>query len=84
MPDRPVQDDANDAAELGPPIRELLELEEPAPEGLLGRIHRAVQRRLFAGEILDLALVAPLKVLLEFITAVFGALAPQRQPGDRR
>jgi hypothetical protein len=83
MPDRSLHDDDTDAEQLGPPVRELLELDEPAPPGLLGRIHRAVQRRLFAGEVIDLALVAPFKVLLEFITAIFGALAPQR-PGDRR
>lgn len=77
-----MSDERDDIDETGEPVAELALLRAVPPVGFRGRIGRVLGRRRFASQILDLGLVAPLIVALEFISTIFQALMPASHNGD--
>ncbi|MGI9626493.1 MAG: hypothetical protein ACR2QM_06635 [Longimicrobiales bacterium] len=63
------------------PIAALATLVEDVPETLRGRIHRSIERRTLAGDVVELTFNQILQVFLEFLKVTFEGLrgrAPER------
>lgn len=60
-----------DDPELGEPIAALADLAIDAGPGLVGRIRRSIQRRLFVSHVADLSWSGPRSVLTEFLRLIF-------------
>ena len=54
----------------GRPLRSLAGLEHPAPAGLLDRVRNAIQRRQLAADVVDLSLMGPARLFLEYLRAL--------------
>ena len=71
---------------LGEPIRSLSDLREPAHPGLVGRVRNAIQRRQLAADVVDLSLLGPIRLFLEYLRAllegIFGARATDDEDGS--
>ncbi len=78
-------DRSNDTAipsddDLGAPVVELRDLSFPLEDRFPDKVRRRIERRLLAGELLDLAWSGPLAVALEFLKAPFELLKGKRRP----
>ncbi len=67
----------------GEPLGLLAGLRVEPSEGFLARIRRALDRKVFASQVLDLAWFAPLVVLLEYVQVIAELLGPSRRGGNR-
>lgn len=67
------------------PISALATFVEDVPDTLRGRIQRSIQRRTFAGDVVDFSLNQFFQVFLEFLKVTFEGLrglAPERDDDE--
>jgi hypothetical protein len=57
--------------DLGEPVRALALLRHEPTPGLVGRIRRSIQRRMFASQVVDLSWSGPRHVFAEFLGLIF-------------
>ncbi|MDH3283181.1 MAG: hypothetical protein OEQ13_00430 [Acidobacteriota bacterium] len=57
------------------PIEELQSLLQPVSIGFFDRLHRRINRRLLAGQVMHLTWYAPFTVFLEFVSMLMGLIA---------
>ena len=70
--------------DLGEPIAALADLAVEVEPGLIGRIRRSIQRRMFVSHVADLSWSGPRSVLTEFLRMIFEMFgAGQTRNGDR-
>lgn len=74
-PDTAMPDSLNDTEETGEPVVELGGLSLDVDERFGRRLRGRIERRLLAGEFVNLAWAAPLLVFLEFLRVPFELLA---------
>ncbi len=78
-PPEPVDGEAQpDDPDLGAPVRELRAITLPLSPRFGERVRGRIERRLLAGQLLDVVWVAPLAMLLEFLRWPFELLAGRR------
>lgn len=68
-----------DDADLGAPVAELRDVSWPLGERFAGRVRGRIERRVLAGESLELLWTAPLAMLLEFLRWPFELFADRRK-----
>ncbi|MCC7125314.1 MAG: hypothetical protein IT178_10735 [Acidobacteria bacterium] len=66
MIDEPTRDDSGE-----PAVDELRDLTLPVDEGFAGRVSRRIERRLLAGDLIELAWSAPLSAALTLLRVPF-------------
>ena len=69
---RPGGPDGPDDDGLGPPAVELQQLVSETSPGFFDRVRNSIDRRVLGGQLLEQAWTAPLRVVLEYVGAVFG------------
>lgn len=79
-----MNEDPRDPEDLGEPIEELRLLDEDPPEGFLGRVRGNIQRRLFAGHVVDFGLRPLGEMLLEYVVMIVSVISPEKPTDERR
>lgn len=84
-----MNDDSRSGQPNGPsddgddhPLEELQTLLEPVSVGFLGRLRRRINRRLLAGQVVQLTWYAPVAVFLEFVGMLMGLIG-SATPSER-
>ena len=73
----PDEDDALLDEDLGDPIAELRDLQEPVSAGFMGRVVRSLRRRSLGSQLATLSWTAMGEVFLEFIKVIHTLLQPR-------
>ena len=78
-----MNDETREPEDLGEPIDELRLLDEDPPEGFLGRVRGNIQRRLFAGHVIDFGLRPLGEILLQYLVMIVSVFSTEK-PTDER
>ena len=80
-PDAPAPDGQPDeqSDDVGEPIVELQDLSLEVSNRFVGRVRGKIERRVVAGELLNLLWTAPVLMLFEFISIPFEAFSKDRR-----
>ncbi len=68
-----------DDPDLGPPVTELRQASIPLGNRFVTRVRSRIERRVFAGEALELLWTAPATMLLEFLRWPFEGLSRHKR-----
>jgi hypothetical protein len=77
--DDPGRHEPSDDTDLGAPVTELSNVSWPLDDRFATRVRGRIERRLVAGEFLELFWTAPLAMLLEFLRWPIELLAGRRK-----
>ena len=75
--------DPREPEDLGDPIAELRLLDEAPPEGFLPRVRNSIQRRVFAGQVVDFGLRPLGEFFMEYVVMLVSAFAPASSASRR-
>ncbi len=70
-----------DEEDLGRPVSELRDMEEPVSRGFLGRVLSKLQRRSLVGHLATMAWTASASALFEFLGMIFSFFNPGKPAG---
>jgi len=72
-------DGGDEDPDLGEPVAELRTVSLTLGDRFAGRVRGRIERRMLTGEALELLCIAPLTMLLEFLSWPFEGLSRRRQ-----
>lgn len=78
-PSNPEEPRNTDDEDLGAPIAELQDLSLPVEARFGTRVRNGIERRVLAGDLVDVVWSGPVAVLLEFINALFSLVRGEKR-----